>query len=309
MRTTPLARSDAALARRRPLASRGSLIAGAAGQAGSPRFYPDDPLWHDPETQDAAGVQPIDLSDRYDLVENSFLGAGERISRHAANVNTLDEVPDSTWFTNRLGRRAMTTAEVVKGPDTGTGPAAGHVDDRGGQDRGRAARPDRARRDRHSLLREVRPARRTRRWPAARRSSPRSSCTPPATTCPRTTSPPCVREALVIGETAQVTEDGRKRAMRRVGRRRRCSRSRRATPTAATACWRARRSSGNAGGAVPLLRHAAGRPQRHLPARASPRAARPERPGRVAEPRRLARDQHARHARPRRRHAPSSGIT
>ena len=103
----------------------GLWLAAGAGHAASQRFYPDDPLWHDPETQDAAGVRSIDLSDRYDAVENSFLGAGERLSRRAANVNTLDEVPDSTWFTNRLGRRTVSTAELVTGPDTGLGPAGG----------------------------------------------------------------------------------------------------------------------------------------------------------------------------------------
>ena len=33
------------------------------------------------------------------------------------NVNSLDEVPDSTWFTNRIGRRDMSMAEIVRGPD------------------------------------------------------------------------------------------------------------------------------------------------------------------------------------------------
>src|SRR3954467_9476750 len=103
-----------------------TLAAGALGlafaastftlSAASPRFYPDDPIWRDPETQNAAQVKPIDLSDRYDAVENSFLGAGERVDRRAANVNTLDEVPDSTWFTNRIGRTPMTAAQAAKGP-------------------------------------------------------------------------------------------------------------------------------------------------------------------------------------------------
>ncbi len=35
----------------------------------------------------------------------------------ARDVNALDEVPDSTWFTNRVGVRAMSPEEVVKGPD------------------------------------------------------------------------------------------------------------------------------------------------------------------------------------------------
>jgi hypothetical protein len=40
-------------------------------------------------------------------------------------VNTIDEVPDSTWFTNRLGTRPVTVEELLKGPDTTSGPAPG----------------------------------------------------------------------------------------------------------------------------------------------------------------------------------------
>lgn len=40
----------------------------------------------------------------------------------ATNVNALDEVPDSSWFTNRLGRRPMTTEEIARGPCTGPSP-------------------------------------------------------------------------------------------------------------------------------------------------------------------------------------------
>lgn len=35
----------------------------------------------------------------------------------AVNVNTLDEVPDSSWFVNRIGRREMSHAELARGPD------------------------------------------------------------------------------------------------------------------------------------------------------------------------------------------------
>ncbi len=34
----------------------------------------------------------------------------------AVNVNALDEVPDSSWFENRIGAHAMTPAEIVDGP-------------------------------------------------------------------------------------------------------------------------------------------------------------------------------------------------
>jgi hypothetical protein len=108
----------------------------AAGLAGERKFYPDDPIARDPETQDASGVQPWDVSAPYDLVENSFLGAGDRTEMRALNVNTIDQVPDSSWFTNRIGpaasapdgdngMRPMSVEEFAKGPDRGPGPAVG----------------------------------------------------------------------------------------------------------------------------------------------------------------------------------------
>jgi hypothetical protein len=38
--------------------------------------------------------------------------------RRALGVNALDEVPDSTWFTNRIGMRDMTLDELAAGPVT-----------------------------------------------------------------------------------------------------------------------------------------------------------------------------------------------
>ncbi len=40
----------------------------------------------------------------------------------ASNVNVLDEVPNSTWFTNRIGLYPMTPEEVARGIGTGQGP-------------------------------------------------------------------------------------------------------------------------------------------------------------------------------------------
>jgi hypothetical protein len=42
--------------------------------------------------------------------------------RPAANVNALDEVPNSTWFTNRVGFFPMTPEEIARGPGAGNGP-------------------------------------------------------------------------------------------------------------------------------------------------------------------------------------------
>jgi hypothetical protein len=43
----------------------------------------------------------------------------------AYNVNCLNEVPDSSWFTNRNTKAPMSLAAVQHGPNTGTGPAPG----------------------------------------------------------------------------------------------------------------------------------------------------------------------------------------
>jgi hypothetical protein len=86
----------------------------------APRFYPDDPLWTDPDRSVDAGKLPaIDEGDIFDFLRNTFLqeSTGERRDTPAQNVNTLDEVPDSSWFTNRIGRRDLSIAEIVRGPD------------------------------------------------------------------------------------------------------------------------------------------------------------------------------------------------
>lgn len=90
----------------------------------SRRFYPDDPLWIDPEPVDVAPVDNWDLSKSYDFLENTF-GGLKGSDGPALNVNTLDEVPDSSWFTNRIGIRDMSIDEIVRGPDTLEGPAPG----------------------------------------------------------------------------------------------------------------------------------------------------------------------------------------
>jgi hypothetical protein len=92
--------------------------AASSGRSAGPRFYPDDPLWVDDDRAlDASKAGEIEDTNGYDFVVNTFARMGERRDVRALNVNTVDEVPDSSWFTNRIGRREMTVAEVVKGPD------------------------------------------------------------------------------------------------------------------------------------------------------------------------------------------------
>ena len=92
-------------------------------RSATPAFFPDDPLQVDNDRAvDAGKAARIEGSNGYDFAEHTFLKPGDRRQVRAANVNTLDEVPDSTWFTNRIGRRAMSIDEIVRGPNTGDTP-------------------------------------------------------------------------------------------------------------------------------------------------------------------------------------------
>jgi hypothetical protein len=95
-----------------------SLGIGSTVWSAAPRFYPDDPVWADDDRAfDASKAVVIEDTNGYDFVVNTFGEPGERGDVHALNVNTVDEVPDSSWFINRIGRREMDVADVVKGPD------------------------------------------------------------------------------------------------------------------------------------------------------------------------------------------------
>ena len=90
----------------------------ALGRGAGPKFYRDDPIQTDDDKAfDASSARPIEGSNAYDFVEQTFLKPGERTGVPAMNVNTLDEVPDSTWFTNRIGRQAMSLEDIVRGPN------------------------------------------------------------------------------------------------------------------------------------------------------------------------------------------------
>jgi hypothetical protein len=95
----------------------------ATGATQGPRFYPDDPITQEPESQDASKVKAYDRPDLYEIFYNLFVTSRHKPSGvRALNVNTIDEVPDSSWFTNRIGASPPTVAEVVRGPIAGPPP-------------------------------------------------------------------------------------------------------------------------------------------------------------------------------------------
>jgi hypothetical protein len=73
-------------------------------------------------TGDIPPVADFDLSKSYEFLHETF-GQSVQSRGPALNINRLGEVPDSSWFTNRLGRHDMTIDEVVRGPSQVDGPA------------------------------------------------------------------------------------------------------------------------------------------------------------------------------------------
>jgi len=87
------------------------------------KFYPDDPIRVDHDNLTIPEMDSWELSDYYDFVENTFFEVGKTDKPFKAqDINTLGEVPDSSWFINRHGRKGMSLEMLLRGPNHGTGP-------------------------------------------------------------------------------------------------------------------------------------------------------------------------------------------
>jgi hypothetical protein len=106
----------------------GVIVGGALAQmpaAWGERFNRDDPIRVDDDKLDIEPPADWNVYAYYDIYENSFQQQGDTIDRRALNINTLGEVPDSSWWVNRLGVRDMSLDELVRGPNLTGGPADG----------------------------------------------------------------------------------------------------------------------------------------------------------------------------------------
>src|SRR4030095_6663027 len=103
-----------------------AMFASAVSTTGL-HFYPDDPIAREPEYQDASAGQTYRIGDLYEMTVNLFVTSGYKPSgMRAQNINTIDEVPDSSWFTNRIGSAAITTDQITRGPVIGAPPDPSH---------------------------------------------------------------------------------------------------------------------------------------------------------------------------------------
>jgi hypothetical protein len=114
IRTTPSARLTAAFV---------LLIAARSGSA--QRFFPDDPLWQEPPPINVGKVEVQQLDNLVDFYKNSFYEKGDRHRPGhvypSQGVNTLGEVPDNAWYTNRHVQQRLSLSEFARGPNV-TGP-------------------------------------------------------------------------------------------------------------------------------------------------------------------------------------------
>lgn len=91
----------------------------SAQQRSGPLFRSDDPLRADNDrTVDVGKIEERVDSDIYDFIEHTFMGPGSKDDIRALNVNTIDEVPDSSWFTNRYTAGLPAAGVLARGPDT-----------------------------------------------------------------------------------------------------------------------------------------------------------------------------------------------
>ena len=109
--------------RRHGLLGLGFGVVAALGCARTTRTFPlREPVWRDADAAPFANKPAEYTTGMY------WDGADQMVFRpitrlwavspggESVNVNALDEVPDSTWFENRIGRRSMRPEEVARGP-------------------------------------------------------------------------------------------------------------------------------------------------------------------------------------------------
>ncbi len=102
------------------------------------KYSKAEPIWLDFDMESIPEPADYDTGYLYDFVNGTIFQqvkqsfdlprsfrklAGK--PQEAYNVNVLDEVPDSSWFTNRNGRRRLSLGEIKRGPNQTDGPADG----------------------------------------------------------------------------------------------------------------------------------------------------------------------------------------
>ncbi len=103
-----------------------ALICLGSGSALPRKFYPDDPILESPHPLHLEDINRLKIYDLFDYVYQTGRQK-PRDSGPAGGTNTIGEVPDSAWFTNRHGRIQMTRDELKRGAGDGNMPQPPYV--------------------------------------------------------------------------------------------------------------------------------------------------------------------------------------
>lgn len=98
----------------------GILALSGFAAAQSPRFLPDDPITRVPEVPLLYQTKPQEVDELYDFAFNS-VHYKVPPPTPSLGINTLGEVPDSSWYTNR-DLLSMTREQLQRGARSGGGP-------------------------------------------------------------------------------------------------------------------------------------------------------------------------------------------
>ncbi len=109
------------------------LMTGLAAQ--QPPDTGEEPLRVDFDMESIPEPRRVETGYAYDFMDGTVFQQIKQafdLPRHftskpAYNFNSLDEVPDSSWFTNRNGMQVMSLDEIRRGPDVNGGPAHGSL--------------------------------------------------------------------------------------------------------------------------------------------------------------------------------------
>lgn len=88
------------------------------------------PIWLDFDMNDIPEPKARETSVAYGFFDDTFIQQTKQLfdvprflrKKPALNVNSVDQVPDSSWFTNRNGRQTMSLEQIKRGPNTSDGP-------------------------------------------------------------------------------------------------------------------------------------------------------------------------------------------
>ncbi len=104
------------------LSSAGVALLVLSCSTGQGRFPLKDPLWVDEGDfrEFSPAPEEYEPATFWEVFDHTFLRPMPRVfafevAGRAKNVNAWDEVPDSSWFTNRMSRHIPTPAEAAKG--------------------------------------------------------------------------------------------------------------------------------------------------------------------------------------------------